>query len=91
MDDELRERTEKEIEMMRKVFKAIRVKEDNNPISISFFDMASNYFSDCVFFFEKQDYIRAFESVVISWSYIDAGIKADFFTVTKDLKQYFTS
>jgi hypothetical protein len=53
--------------------------------------MASNYFKDSKFFLDKQDYIRAFEAVVISWSYIDAGIKADFFEVPKNLKKYFTS
>ena len=40
---------------------------------------------------EKKDYIRAFEAIVISWAYIDAGIKVGLFEVPIDLREYFTS
>ncbi len=91
MDDEIKKRAEKELEMMKKVFKVIKIEEENDKTALSFFDMARNYFSDSEFFFEKEDYIRAFEAVVISWSYIDAGIKAGFFSVSSDFSSYFTN
>jgi Uncharacterized protein conserved in archaea len=91
MDDDLKERTEREISMMEKVFRALSVKDDENKLSSEFFDMSSNYFNDSKFFMEKKDYIRAFEAVVISWAYIDAGIKVGLFEVPIDLREYFTS
>lgn len=91
MDDDLKERTEREISMMEKVFRALSVKDDENKLSSEFFDMSSNYFNDSKFFMEKKDYIRAFEAIVISWAYIDAGIKIGLFEVPVDLREYFTS
>jgi hypothetical protein len=91
MDEDLADRAKKEIDMMQKVFKLLTVKEKDSKLPLDFFDMASNYFRDSKFFFDKKDYLRSFEAVVISWSYIDAGIKADFFEVSDDLKKYFTS
>lgn len=91
MDDELKERTEKEIMQMEKVFATIVMAVEGDNTAQSFFNMAANYFNDSRFFFGKKDYIRAFEAVVISWSYVDAGIKAGFFSVAGDLREYFTN
>ena len=90
MDDDLKERTEKEIDMMEKVFRSLSVKDGENKLSSEFFDMSSNYFNDSKFFVQKKDYLRAFEAVVISWAYIDAGIKAGLFEVPVNLREYFT-
>lgn len=90
MDENLKERTEKEINMMKSVFSGLKIKEKSK-LEEDFFSMASNYFKDSEFFLRKNDYIRAFESIVISWSYIDAGIKSGFFSVGDNLKEYFTS
>ncbi|MGC8533651.1 MAG: DUF357 domain-containing protein [Candidatus Parvarchaeum sp.] len=90
MDDDLKDRTEKEIRMMERVFRSLSLKDNDNKLSSEFFDMSSNYFSDSKFFAEKKDYIRAFEAVVISWAYIDAGLKAGFFEVPANLREYFT-
>ncbi|EFD93089.1 MAG: Protein of unknown function DUF357 [Candidatus Parvarchaeum acidophilus ARMAN-5] len=90
MINEVKERAEKEIGMMKKVFNSISLIQEND-LADEFFNMAFNYFKDSEFFFEKTDYIRAFEAVVISWSYVDAGLKAGFFSVSDDLKEYFTA
>ena len=90
MDDDLKDRTEKEISMMETVFKSLSVKDSDNKLSPEFFDMSSNYFNDSKFFMEKKDYIRAFEAIVISWAYIDAGLKAGLFDVPAVLREYFT-
>ncbi|MEM0144077.1 MAG: DUF357 domain-containing protein [Candidatus Parvarchaeum sp.] len=90
MDNALKERAEKEINMMEKVFKSLSVKDGSNKLSAEFFDMSSNYFNDSRFFIEKKDYIRAFEAIVISWAYVDAGLKSGFFEVPATLREYFT-
>jgi hypothetical protein len=90
MDNNLKNRAVKEISMMEKVFESLVIKDSKDSVSSEFFNMSSNYFNDGKFFMEKKDYLRAFEAVVISWSYIDAGLKAGFFNVPEDLRHYFT-
>lgn len=63
----------------------------NDKVSDEFMAMAKNYFEDATYFSEKEDTVRAFEAIVISWAYIDAGIKVGFFSVPDELKEYFTS
>ena len=89
-NDELLERLSAERKKMLEVFASLSIKK-HGVITDEFLNMAKNYSSDSDYFFEKKDYIRSFEAVVISWAYIDAGIKAGFFTVSDALKGYFTS
>ncbi|MCL5009746.1 MAG: DUF357 domain-containing protein [Candidatus Parvarchaeota archaeon] len=66
-------------------------RKDARKVSYEFLDMAENYFKDSGYFYERGEVIRAFEAIVISWAYVDAGIKAGFFSVPEELKDYFTS
>ncbi len=88
--DELEERLEKEINMMEIVLGSLKI-ADNGKLAKEFFAMADNYFKDSKYFMGKKDPIRAFEAVVISWAYVDAGIKAGFFSVQDGLSHYFTT
>ncbi len=89
-EEELAERLKREKEIMDEVFKSIENLSDSETAK-EFFSMAENYYKDSSFFFDKKDFLRSFEAIVISWSYIDAGIKAGFFSVPDKLKEYFTS
>ena len=89
-NEELLGRLTAEREKMRAVFRGLSIKR-NDGVSREFMEMARNYNTDSDYFFEKRDYIRSFEAVVISWAYVDAGIKAGFFGVGDELKEYFTS
>jgi hypothetical protein len=76
---------------MGKVLASLELKNDSKGAR-DFLAMAKNYYKDSVYFSsEKNDEIRAFEAVVISWAYIDAGIKMGFFSVDDSLKPYFTA
>jgi hypothetical protein len=86
----LEERAIAERIRMEEVFGKL-VRKDNGHIADEFLSMAENYFKDSKYFFGEGDIVRAFEAVVISWSYIDAGIKAGFFSVPEELREYFTS
>jgi hypothetical protein len=90
VDEELMQRVVKEKETMKKVFEGLKLSEESKKAT-EFFDMASNYYKDSLFFFEKKDYVRAFEAITISWSYIDAGVKMGFFSVPRELAEHFTS
>ncbi len=89
-EEELAERLKREKEIMDEVFKSIE-NLSGSETAKEFFSMAENYYKDSSFFFDKKDFLRSFEAIVISWSYIDAGIKAGFFSVPDTLKEYFTS
>ncbi len=87
---EIKERFVKEKKQMDIVFDRIEVSRDRIE-SQQFLDMAINYYKDSDYFYGKKDYLRAFEAIVISWAYVDAGIKMGFFNVPEDMKPYFTS
>ncbi len=75
---------------MQEVFKKI-IKKSTGRVAKDFLSMSKDYFNDSGYFLNKGDMVRSFEAIVISWAYIDAGIKADFFAVPDELKDYFTS
>ncbi|MCS7094001.1 MAG: DUF357 domain-containing protein [Candidatus Aenigmarchaeota archaeon] len=84
---ELEDLCKKEIEKMEKVFKEIKVVDKNG---LELYNLALSYFTDSKYFSEKKDLIRAFEAIVISWAYIDAGLHLKLFDVPSELKIYFT-
>jgi len=45
---------------------------------------------DAEYFFNKGDYLRAFEAAIIVWAYIDAGLHLKVFQIPKKLKRSFT-
>lgn len=85
--EEMEKICRKEIEKMEKIFKNIKLK---NKIGLEIFNLALSYFSDSKYFFEKKDFIRSFEAIVISWTYIDAGLHLNLFEIPENLKIYFT-
>lgn len=42
------------------------------------------YISDCVYFFEKKDLIRAFEAVIWAWAWIEIGLQMGILTSEGD-------
>jgi len=77
----------KEIEKMEKVFKEIKIV---NKDGLEIYNLALSYSNDSKHFLEKKDFLRAFEAVIISWAYIDAGLHLKLFEVPENLKSYFT-
>ncbi len=80
----------KEKKRMDAVFSKIEIvsKAKN---AMEFHDFASNYFKDGGYFLEKKQFIEAFEAFIISWAYLDCGIKLGYFKVPKDQKEWFTA
>ncbi|HDQ59617.1 MAG TPA: DUF357 domain-containing protein [Candidatus Woesearchaeota archaeon] len=70
---------------MEEVFAEIRVTDNKGK---EFYDFARNYFNDGQYFFEKEQFVEAFEAFVISWAYLDIGLKLGYFKTA--LKKYFT-
>lgn len=77
---------EKEMKRMTEIFKELNVLDKSK--AQEFYDFAKNYFEDGRHFFEKEQFIQAFEAFIIAWAYLDIGLKLNLFQ-TKLLK-YFT-
>ena len=75
----------REIERMERVFSQIEVVTDTDVLVL-----AASYFKDSKFFFEKGEYLNAFEAVVISWAYIDSLLHFNKVKVPDELKDLFT-
>jgi len=68
-----------------------KISEQPKSLAKDFSDFASNYFNDGLYFFKKKMFIESFEAFIISWSYIDCGLKLKFFAVPKEQKEWFTT
>lgn len=88
--DEIRDRYAQQKDKMSRVLASLQILVDSKE-SNNFLEMAQNYFNDAAYFESANNFVLAFEAIIISWSYVDAGIKAGFFTVPDELKNYFTT
>ena len=82
----IKEAAEKEMKRMKEVFSDVKVM--NKPRAQEFHDFAKNYFDDGIHFYGKEQYVESFEAFIISWAYIDIGLKLDLFKT--NLKDFFT-
>jgi len=83
----IKELTKKEIEKIEEIIKEVKLKDN---VALEVYNLALSYFTDAKHFFEKEDFIRAFEAVVISWAYLDACLHFGFIEVSERFKKYFT-
>ena len=87
LEQELNKHTKK----MRKVFKNLRLLMKEESFK-ELYDSAFSYFSDSKHFHKKGMIVQAFEALIISWAYIDAGLKLEVFELTDEsLNDYFTA
>jgi len=87
---EIQQAAEKEMKRMKEVMKSLEI-IDKSKKAIDFHDFASRYFQDGNYFYEKKQFIESFEAFIISWSYIDAGLKLKFFSVPENQNEWFTA
>jgi len=89
--ENIKKSAEKELARMEKVFSKLEMAEKADKTAAEFYDFAKRYFEDGKWFLSKGKSIEAFEAAVISWAYVDAGLKLGFFSVPKELKGNFTA
>ena len=83
MKDIIRENIEK----MENVLKNLKIVDKN---ALELYNLAISYFSDSKYFLEKNDLIKAFECITISWAYIDALLHLKLVEIDEKYKKYFT-
>jgi hypothetical protein len=90
MKEEIEKAAEKEMSRMKEIFSSLKiVSKDKN--AKEFHDFANNYFKDGIHFFNEKKFIESFEAFIISWSYIDIGLKLNLFSVSKEHEKFFTA
>ena len=84
---ELEQFAKKEIEKIENVMNEIKLVDVNGD---ELLELAKAYFKDAKHFFDKQQYLQAFEAAVIVWAYIDAGLHMKVFSVPEKFLKMFT-
>jgi hypothetical protein len=87
---EIEKYAEKEMGRMKDVFKTLKIISSEKNAK-EFYSFSENYFKDGIHFFNEKKFIESFEAFIISWSYIDAGMKLKFFSVPKKQEKWFTA
>ena len=87
--NEVKELARKQIDIMKKIFSSSKANTSKKAYR-ELYELANTYLSDSEYFFKKGDYVRAFESVVISWAYFDSLLHLGKLKIDKKYMKYFT-
>lgn len=84
---ELETFAKKEIEKIENVIKELKLVESDGTQLLK---LINSYFNDAKYFYDKKDFLRAFEAAVICWAYVDAGLHLKAFSVPEKFRKLFT-
>lgn len=90
METDIKQYAEKEMNRMKEVFSKLQVVGKSEKAR-EFLEFARNYYNDGIYFSNKGQFIEAFEAFIISWAYIDIGLKLGLFEVPDEIKTFFTA
>lgn len=86
---EIKEAAEREMRRMKEIFSSLKISKEKK--AVEFYEFSKNYCTDGIYFFKEKKFIESFEAFIISWAYIDIGLKLNLFSVPKEQKKYFTA
>jgi hypothetical protein len=76
--------------MMTKAIAKIRLELKDKAFK-ELYESALAYYEDSKHFYSQKKFVQSFEALMISWAYIDSGLKLGIFELTdSSLKDYFT-
>ena len=82
-----KEKLEHYFDLTGRALKKVKIhslsKEDTKKAE-DFLDMATRYYSDARFFYDKNDYVNAFAALNYAHGWLDAGARIYLFDVDKD-------
>lgn len=84
MNVRLREKVEKEIERVKFALKEIKVKKGGEDL----FHLAKSYFKDALYFYERKEYLKAFELLSYVFGLLDGGARLKYFDPGKARKHF---
>ena len=89
--DELKTQIAKHTLLMTKAIGKIRLILKDKAFK-ELHESALAYYEDSKHFFGQKKYVQSFEALMISWAYIDSGLKLGVFELTDEkMKGYFTN
>ncbi len=89
-EDELKTQIAKHTLMMTKAIAKIRLELKDKAFK-ELYESALAYYEDSKHFYSQKKFVQSFEALMISWAYIDSGLKLGIFELTdSSLKDYFT-
>ncbi|MEO2154482.1 MAG: DUF357 domain-containing protein [Nanoarchaeota archaeon] len=80
--------TDRELKKLKIVFDRLNfsnLKEKNNDL----YNLISSYFYDLLYFYEKKDYVKAFELINYIWGYLDCLANLKIIEPDKEIKKWF--
>jgi hypothetical protein len=84
LEEDLRRETEKWLLRAREAMEEVTARgEEGERFSANI----EAYLSDCRYFLEKGDLIRAFEAVIWAWAWIEIGLKVEILIREEKLRQ----
>ncbi|MCW1293976.1 MAG: DUF357 domain-containing protein [Candidatus Parvarchaeota archaeon] len=89
MEKQLVDRVEKNKRILDEVFGKLEMINPSKGAD-ELLDGAKRYYEDGRYFLSKGDYVSSLEAFVISWAYVDAGLKLGLFRIPKEFSVYFT-
>lgn len=81
----------REVDRMKEVLSAVKLDDSKDEEAKDFLDFARNYQKDSIYFYEKKQFVEAFEAAIIAWAYVDIGLKLGIFSVPKEQEGWFTA
>lgn len=90
LEKEIVNQIEKHRKKMRKVFKAVKLIERSEDFQ-KLLELAHAYYTDSKYFMMNGKILQAFEALMISWTYIDTGLRLRIFEIPEEFQDYFTA
>ncbi len=79
--------SKKEIDKVELILKELKLVDSKGK---NILNLINSYFEDAKYFYNKKQYIQAFEAAVMCWTYADAGLHLKVFEINDSLKKLFT-
>ena len=77
----------KEIDKVELILKELKLVD---PKGNDILNLINSYFEDAKYFYNKKQFVQAFEAAVMCWTYADAGLHLKVFEINDSLKRLFT-
>lgn len=77
----------KEIDKVELIIKELKLIDSKGQ---DILNLINAYFEDAKYFYDKKQFVQAFEAAIMCWTYADAGLHLNVFEISDDLRKMFT-
>ena len=77
----------KEIDKVELILKELKLVDSKGK---DILNLINSYFEDAEYFYNKKQFIQAFEAAIMCWTYADAGLHLNVFGISDGLRKLFT-